>query len=605
MVLRAVSRYTTSCTRALGLDAGAADRRLRVIDHSTRRNSKRHAAVAGSGPDRVGGGFVWVDQEAARSRGRRGPHRADRSTLPVDGGNGIGIAYGAGRFGSHRERTSHGSIPSAAASSAESSCGRGSRATDWLVFADGSLWSAKQDDGIIRKIDPVSNRVVSQITLHGWVERPRRRRGRRVGLDLPGRRPLPIERGRPSVAGTRPREPDPERISTRRRQRLGRERRPNVLRCLTGWPERAVNSDGGRPQTATYSRGILLAVAWHRPRRCRRSAARRSASRRRATVLISIRRRRQTSKTTRSFYATCANLLGYPDAADRRRDPPSRRRGRDAHCLRATGGRTRSASGRLPFLAAVERAVTAQTFKHYDRARCPASLHRVGRTRRHGHRRREAFRAGKATHISGIVAAAARCGSGWSGPPELPDAHLDAFFCPVPTTVGILRPCFASDPEGRPVLRRLRDGQSRSSCRTRITAALALAERPASSSRVGHRRPRRCARGPRRARLPTAGLRQQSLLACRADRPALWPRSAAARAGDERYLYRAIPAWDGSFLTPLGRSSATSAFAAPSNTRSTAGDSQRATPTSRQTESCRPPSRASDLRTCIRSRPTS
>ena len=39
----------------------------------------------------------------------------------------------------------------------------------WVVFADGAVWAADGSDGSVAKIDPVSNTVAVRATLHGWL----------------------------------------------------------------------------------------------------------------------------------------------------------------------------------------------------------------------------------------------------------------------------------------------------------------------------------------------------------------------------------------------------------------------------------------------------
>ncbi len=38
-----------------------------------------------------------------------------------------------------------------------------------LTFADGALWAASSENGLVEKIDPVSNQIVARAALHGWI----------------------------------------------------------------------------------------------------------------------------------------------------------------------------------------------------------------------------------------------------------------------------------------------------------------------------------------------------------------------------------------------------------------------------------------------------
>ena len=38
-----------------------------------------------------------------------------------------------------------------------------------LAFADGALWAASSENGLVEKIDPAVDRIVARVTLHGWI----------------------------------------------------------------------------------------------------------------------------------------------------------------------------------------------------------------------------------------------------------------------------------------------------------------------------------------------------------------------------------------------------------------------------------------------------
>ena len=42
-------------------------------------------------------------------------------------------------------------------------------ASSWLAFADGAVWAATTNSGIVSKIDPLDNRIVARAKLHGWL----------------------------------------------------------------------------------------------------------------------------------------------------------------------------------------------------------------------------------------------------------------------------------------------------------------------------------------------------------------------------------------------------------------------------------------------------
>src|SRR5262245_8901021 len=119
----------------------------------------------------VGGGLVWTAQD-----GGTGVVGVDVRTgrlarrFEVEGGDGVGKAYGAGslwlaqgtdvaRIGPQSGRVLRRIVTRPGQ--------QGS--TTWLTFADSSLWSVQASEGVVRKFDPVANRQVAHTSLHGWV----------------------------------------------------------------------------------------------------------------------------------------------------------------------------------------------------------------------------------------------------------------------------------------------------------------------------------------------------------------------------------------------------------------------------------------------------
>src|SRR5262249_23832469 len=189
-------------------------------------------------------------------------------------------------------------------------------ATNWLVFADGWLWSADADDGVIRKFDPVANRLLAQNTLHGFAS-DLAVGGGGVWVSIAQDGILfQLDEDDLSVAGTRPAGPDAERIS------LGAgdvwvantvaDALSNVSQVSGARHALPVSA---RPQIAVYRRGLLLAVASPAPRplspikgdEIRISTPRPGISPEPAQPRDVL--------DDEIAYATCANLLAYPDAA--------------------------------------------------------------------------------------------------------------------------------------------------------------------------------------------------------------------------------------------------------------------------------------------------
>jgi serine/threonine protein kinase/ABC-type transport system substrate-binding protein len=536
--------------------AGATQHLLRVSLATHRIDWNVKLPWPAAGRIAVGGGFVWVTQDGgAGVVGVDGHTGRIARRFHVDGGNGTGIAYGAGslwlaqgddvaRIDPDSGRVLHRILVRPGQSGS----------TNWLLFADGSLWSAKADDGVIRKFDPVANRLVSQITLHGWVS----------DLAVAGGDVLvPISQDGVlyrlneddlSVAGTRPAGLDPERISTG----AGNVWVANVggaalsgISQLTG--ARRELRTNARPQTATYSRGILLAVASPAPLPLppiRGEEIRISTP---SPVLNLDPATPSNVQDNEVLYATCANLLGYPDA-------PGRLGGMlrpDAAAAMPTvsrDGRTytfRIRSG-FRFSPPSNEPVTAQTFKHtIERALSRPFSGRadsevtdiVGE---------DAFRAGKVAHISGIATRGSTLRITLTRPAgDFLTRISMPFFCPVPSTVGTRMPSAAAQIP--------RDGPYYVASVT--SDRVVLLRNP----NYGGSRPRRPARivfesgtpTPQAVALTDRGqldylppdFQDDSLLGVSSPLDRRYGAgSAAARAGDQRYIYRAIPAWDGVVL---------------------------------------------------------
>jgi streptogramin lyase len=142
------------------------------IDLRTRRSDKT-VALPWPPADRIaaGGGFVWATQEGGDGvvgvDGRTG--RIARR-FNVSGGNGAGIAFGDGSLWLVQGIDVARIAPRSGRVLRRIVTRPGQEGTtNWLVFADGAVWAAGADDGIIRKIDPITNRVVARNTLHGYV----------------------------------------------------------------------------------------------------------------------------------------------------------------------------------------------------------------------------------------------------------------------------------------------------------------------------------------------------------------------------------------------------------------------------------------------------
>src|SRR5437763_6970481 len=159
-------------TRRAAWVLDAADQRLLRIDLASRRRDRTvRLPWQAAGRIAVGGGFAWATQDGGPGivgvdeRTGRIAHRFN-----VSGGNGVGIAFGDGSRWL-AQGTDVARIDPRTGRVLDRIVTRpGQQGTPhWRGFADCSVWTASADDGVIRKIDPVTNRVVAHNTLHGWV----------------------------------------------------------------------------------------------------------------------------------------------------------------------------------------------------------------------------------------------------------------------------------------------------------------------------------------------------------------------------------------------------------------------------------------------------
>ena len=320
-----------------------------------------------------------------------------------------------------------------------------------------------------------------------------------------------------------------------------------------------------------------------RCRRCRRSPARSSAWRRRTTWP----RTPAHNWDEQVLYATCAKLLNYPDSAG----PAGAQLRPEVAAAMPTvspdGAPTRSASGGLPLLAALERGRDGADVPAHDRAAdSPSVGGRVGRPvatsrhrgragllRRQGaarrrHRRSRQPAVDHARQAGGDFLtriAAAPSARFHSREPVAPDGAAGRSPPPAPTT----------SPRAR--------AAATSSCGTRTTGGTARGAPSASSIRRSCRGEGGRARRPRRGRVPcpsgdaTCSLRAARSTAPRRGEPRRTCRPAAV-------LPRADPFVDYFVFNTPGRSSATSGCAGRSTTRSTAARSRRRSATPRPIE---------------------
>jgi ABC-type transport system substrate-binding protein len=536
---------------------------LRVDLRARRATSTVRLPWVPSGRIGIGGGFVWVREDGGSAvvavSARTG--RIARRFTP-DAANGIGVAYGDGSLWL---------AEGDAVARVDPRTGRvvsriverpGQQGTpERLAFAGGWLW-AGSDGGYLRKIDPVAGRIVAQTTAQGRISD--------IAVDddvwvtiTPNDLLDQFNEDDLTLESTTPVGRDPARISVGGgRVWIANATGETVSSVTQDTLRHSVRRVTARPQTAAFGGGVLLVAATPRPTPLPPVDGDEIRVSTPQQVLFPDPAGPRTPQDREVAYATCANLLGFPDSG-----------GAEGGILRpevAAAMPTLSRDGRtytfrirrgFRFSPPSNQPVTAETFRYtIERAFAPAFRGWASADVRDivG---LSAFQAGEAAHIAGVVAHGNILRITLTAPNgAFPLLISQPYFCPVPIGTPI-RP----DSVARPIAR---NGPyyvaSMSSDRT------VLLRNP----NYGGTRPRRPVRIVYSTGTPTsdavslADHGDLDYLPNNGNAGALvsygglldrryGPGSAAARSGDARYVHRPTPGTDAVVLNasrPLFRS---------------------------------------------------
>ena len=278
----------------------------------------------------------------------------------------------------------------------------------WLVLADGAVWAVRPENGLVTKIDPVENRITARTKLHGWASDVAVGGGFVWVSVIPDSVVFRLSEEDLSVQGSSPTGPDPERLSFGG----GKLWIANTAASSVSLVDQVSGAREGlaaraEPTAVLYRNGLVITGAAPAPSPLPpiRGEELRISTPTENGQYGSIDPLNFGSTDEQFMYATCANLLNYPDSAgpDGTRAEPE-----IAATMPAVthGGRTYTFRIRpgFRFSPPSNEVVTAETFRHsIERELSPHNRFSPGPQFVSDIVGESAYRGGVAGHISGIV----------------------------------------------------------------------------------------------------------------------------------------------------------------------------------------------------------
>jgi len=350
-------------------------------------------------------GSVWVTQDLGP-----GLLRVDELTGKIAGrftfkgeAIGAGLAYGAGSLW-----LTLGSDVARVDPNSGSVLHRFPTGSRWLVFADGAVWAVRPENGLVTKIDPVENRITAQTKLHGWASDVAVGGGFVWVSVIPDSVVFRLSEDDLSVQGSSGSGPDPERLSFGG----GKLWIANTAASSVSLLDQVSGARQGlaaraEPTAVLYHDGVVVTGAAPAPSPLPpiRGEELRISTPTEDGQYGSTDPLNYRFPDEQFLYATCANLLNYPDSAG----PEGARLQPEIAAAMPTitrGGRTYTFRIRpgFRFSPPSNEAVTAETFRRsIERELSPYSRFSPGPRFVSDIVGESAYRAGRAAHISGIA----------------------------------------------------------------------------------------------------------------------------------------------------------------------------------------------------------
>ncbi|HEX6679777.1 MAG TPA: ABC transporter substrate-binding protein, partial [Gaiellaceae bacterium] len=320
----------------------------------------------------------------------------------------------------------------------------------YLVVADGAIWAGEPGSGRIWKIDPATNRVVRHQKLHGWLSDLAVGGGSVWAPIPPDGVVFKLSEDDLSIQTSLPTGADPERASFGSGQLWVANTASQAVSLLDNLSGRRQQlRSQARPTTATYHDGLVwtAAAAPQTPLATIKGEELRISTP--TDTAIDPDPMGGHGSVRQLMYATCANLLSYPDSAG---PEGTRLRPEIAAAMPTVSPDGRTYTFRIRpgyrFSPPSGEAVTAGTFRYtLDRALSAKNVYSAGPDLASDIEGVSAYRAGKAAHISGVSARGNVLAITLVKPAGDFLTRLSMFaFCPVPRSIPIYHRGFAEKP---------------------------------------------------------------------------------------------------------------------------------------------------------------
>jgi predicted Ser/Thr protein kinase len=319
----------------------------------------------------------------------------------------------------------------------------------YLLFADGEIWAGEPGSGRIWKIDPGTGRVQGQ-KLHGWLSDLAVGGGSVWAPIIPDGVVFKLSEDDLSIETSLPAGSDPEQASFGHGHLWVANSASNAVSLVDEVSgARSELSSHARPTTAAYHDGLVWTAAAAAPTPLPRIDGEELRVSTPSDTAVDPDPMGGKLEVRQLMYATCANLLYYPDSA---RPDGTRLRPEIAAAMPSVSPNGRTYTFRIRagyrFSPPSGEPVTAATFRHtLERALSPKNMNSAGPHLASDIEGAAAYEAGKAAHVSGISVHGNELAITLVKPAGDFLTRLSSFaFCPVPLSTPIYHPGFAEKP---------------------------------------------------------------------------------------------------------------------------------------------------------------